>query len=121
MPKRTDIETILVIGSGPIVIGQAATVDVGMPIIDGTYGRAYQQEHDPEMQEFLASAIGANPDLKVRLICGTSDWIPMEVPEESVGALKDVGYDAQLITWAGGHTWAPTELFLSTLKEALGR
>ena len=23
MPKRTDIETILVIGSGPIVIGQA--------------------------------------------------------------------------------------------------
>ena len=27
MPKRTDIETILVIGSGPIVIGQAAEFD----------------------------------------------------------------------------------------------
>ncbi len=27
MAKRTDIETILVIGSGPIVIGQAAEFD----------------------------------------------------------------------------------------------
>ena len=27
MPKRKDIETILVIGSGPIVIGQAAEFD----------------------------------------------------------------------------------------------
>ena len=27
MPKRTDIESILIIGSGPIVIGQAAEFD----------------------------------------------------------------------------------------------
>ena len=27
MPKRTDIKTILVIGSGPIVIGQACEFD----------------------------------------------------------------------------------------------
>ncbi|MCH6547276.1 MAG: hypothetical protein IH798_02415, partial [Gemmatimonadetes bacterium] len=27
MPKRTDIETILLVGSGPIVIGQAAEFD----------------------------------------------------------------------------------------------
>ena len=27
MPKRTDIETILLIGSGPIVIGQACEFD----------------------------------------------------------------------------------------------
>ena len=27
MPKRTDINSILVIGSGPIVIGQAAEFD----------------------------------------------------------------------------------------------
>ena len=27
MPKRRDIETILVIGSGPIIIGQAAEFD----------------------------------------------------------------------------------------------
>ena len=29
MPKRTDIKKILVIGSGPIVIGQAAEFDYG--------------------------------------------------------------------------------------------
>ena len=27
MPKRTDIQSILVIGSGPIIIGQAAEFD----------------------------------------------------------------------------------------------
>ena len=27
MPKRTDIESILIIGSGPIVIGQACEFD----------------------------------------------------------------------------------------------
>ena len=27
MPKRTDLETILIIGSGPIVIGQACEFD----------------------------------------------------------------------------------------------
>ena len=27
MPKRTDIETILIIGAGPIVIGQACEFD----------------------------------------------------------------------------------------------
>ena len=31
MPKRTDIHKILVIGSGPIVIGQAAEFDLTMP------------------------------------------------------------------------------------------
>ena len=29
MPKRNDIKTILVIGSGPIIIGQAAEFDYG--------------------------------------------------------------------------------------------
>ena len=35
MPKRTDIKSVMVIGSGPIVIGQAAEFDYsgtqGMP------------------------------------------------------------------------------------------
>jgi hypothetical protein len=29
-------------------------------------GRAYQQERDPELWEFLSSSIGVNPDLKTR-------------------------------------------------------
>ena len=33
MPKRTDIKRVLVIGSGPIVIGQAAEFDYsGTPV-----------------------------------------------------------------------------------------
>ena len=31
MPKRTDISSILVIGSGPIVIGQACEFDYSAP------------------------------------------------------------------------------------------
>ena len=30
MPKRTDIKKVMVIGSGPIVIGQAAEVDLSL-------------------------------------------------------------------------------------------
>ena len=36
MPKRTDIETILLIGSGPIIIGQACEFDYS-----GKIGRAH--------------------------------------------------------------------------------
>lgn len=31
MPKRTDIQKIMVIGSGPIIIGQAAEFDYADP------------------------------------------------------------------------------------------
>ena len=31
MPKRTDISTILIIGAGPIVIGQACEFDYSAP------------------------------------------------------------------------------------------
>ena len=30
MPKRDDIQTILVVGSGPIIIGQAAEFDLSL-------------------------------------------------------------------------------------------
>ena len=33
MPKRTDLKKILVIGSGPIVIGQAAEFDYALSLI----------------------------------------------------------------------------------------
>ena len=40
MPKRTDIESILIIGAGPIVIGQACEFDYS-----GTQGtRALKEE-----------------------------------------------------------------------------
>lgn len=104
------------------IVGVAGAYDLFMPIYDGLWGRAYQQEHDPEVQEFLAGAIGANPDLKVRLIHGTADdGIPLVNSEEFAAALTDAGYDVQLTSFEGGHELPPTELGVSTILEVLGR
>ena len=92
-----------------------------MPIIDGAYGRTYQQEHDPEMQDFLVSAIGANPDVKVRLVHGTNDGIPVEMAEEFAAALSDAGYDVQLTTWPGEHEAAPDDIYIPTVMEVVDR
>jgi hypothetical protein len=94
--------------------------DVYVPIYDGKYGRAYQQEQDPELWEFLSSSIGVNPDLKVRLIHGTSDFIPVEDAAEFAALLSDAGYDVELVTFDGGHEPAPPELFLPTIMEVIG-
>ena len=102
------------------LVGRGGNYDVLVPIYDGSYGRAYQQERDPELWEFLSSSIGVNPDLKVRLIHGTSDWIPVEQAAEFAATLTDAGYDAQFTTFDGGHWSPPTELSLSTIMELLG-
>ena len=101
------------------VVGMAGTYDLSMPIFDGTFGRAYQMEHNPDVQQFLASAIGANPDLKVRVIHGTRDDIPVEDAEAFTATLTEAGYNAEIITWPGGHESAPLELLQSTLDEVL--
>jgi len=103
------------------LIGIAGPYDLAVPIFDGEYGRAYQRERDPEMQEFLASAIGANPDLRIHFIHGTRDFIPVANTEEFVALLRDAGYDVQLTTWDGGHDGPPVELLLSALMEVLDR
>ncbi len=103
------------------VVGTGGTYDLTMPIIDGAYGRAYQQEHDPEMQEFLVSAIAANADLKLRLIHGTNDCIPASMAEEFAAALSDAGYDVELVTWPGEHEGAPTEIYMPMLMDAVGQ
>jgi acetyl esterase/lipase len=101
------------------VIGMAGTYDAYVPIYDGKWGRAYQQEIDPELQRFLSSSIGANPDLKVRMIHGTSDFVPVDEAAEFAELLTDAGYDVQLATFEGGHGEPPTDLYSSTIKEVL--
>jgi hypothetical protein len=103
------------------LIGMGGTYDMFVPIVDGKYGLAYQQDNDPEMQEFLASAVGVNPDLKIRLIHGTYDDIRVEMAEEFAAALTDVGYDAQLTTWPGGHTFPPRDIYMAAVTDVLGR
>ncbi len=103
------------------LVGLAGAYTLYVPAIDGRYGRSYQQQMYPEQQQFLASAIGAHPELTVRLIHGTGDvMIPMEDSVAFETALADAGYDVQLATFVGGHRNPPTELSLEIFKEVLG-
>ena len=90
------------------LVGTAGAYDMFVPIYDSLWGRSYQQENHPELWEFLSGAIGANPDLPIRLIHGESDdVIP---PGNSAGfaaALADAGYDVELILVDGGHSELP--------------
>ena len=103
------------------VVGMSGDYDVFVPIYDGKYGRAYQQKLDPELWEFLSSSIGANQGLKVRLIHGTSDFIPPEDSAEFEALLTDAGYDVELATFDGGHDIAPPEVLFPAVVEVLGQ
>ncbi len=103
------------------VLPMGGSYDVFVPIFDGTWGRAFQQEQFPAVHQFLSSSIGANPDLKVRLIHGTTDPISAEYAAELAETLTDAGYDVQFIPFEGGHVPPPAELYLSTVLEVLDR
>lgn len=60
-------------------------------------------------------------DLKVRLIHGTSDFIPVEDAAEFAALLTDAGYDVELATFDGGHEIAPPELLFPTVMEVVGQ
>ena len=121
-PPR-QVECVVTDGSTHVdaLVGMAGPYDLFVPIFDAAYGRAYQQNRDPELWEFLSSSIGVNPDLKVRLIHGTSDWIPVGDAAEFEALLSDAGYDVQFTTFDGGHVLPPEELYLPTIVEVLGR
>ena len=102
------------------LVGMAGGYDIYVPIHDGKWGRAYQQERDPELQEFLSSSIGAYADLKVRLIHGESDGVvPYSNSVDFAAALTDAGYDVgEVIPFDGGHT-VPTELAIPIIMELI--
>ena len=62
MPKRTDISTILIIGAGPIVIGQACEFDYS-----GTQAVKALKEENPNVpipiDLVTTSASGLDPDI----------------------------------------------------------
>ncbi len=101
------------------VIGMGAPVDMFVPIIDGKYGRAYLQDLDPLLQEFLASPVGTDPNLRIRLIHGTRDEFPMDWLNEFASILEEVGYDVVVIPFDGAHQLPPSELFNATVTEIL--
>lgn len=120
-PRQVDCE----VGDGSThvdaLVGMAGLYDVFVPIYDGKYGRAYQQERDPELWEFLSSSIGVNPDLKIRLLHGESDPGPSyENSVEFAAMLTDAGYGVgDVVAFEGGH-WVPIELAGPTIMEVIG-
>ena len=98
----------------------AGIYDVFVPIYDGKWGRVFQQERYPELWEFLSSSIGANPDLKIRLLHGESDsGVSYENSAAFARTLIDAGYDVEVVAFDGGH-WVPTELLIPTVMELIG-
>lgn len=102
------------------LVGGAGTYDLYVPVIEGLYGRSWMQERDPELQQFLATAVGINPGLTVRLTHATDDpAIPMTVSTDFEAALADAGYDVQLTTYEGGHRAPPADIGLPLYIELL--
>lgn len=121
-PPR-QVECVVPDGSTHVdaLVGGAGTYDLYVPVIEGLYGRSFVREHDPELQQFLASALGANPELTVRLTHATDDpAIPMTVSEDFEAVLADAGYDVQLTTYEGGHDAPPSDIGLPIYTELLG-
>jgi len=103
------------------VVGMNGNYDVFVPIYDGGYGRTHQQFLDPELQAFQSSSIGANPDLKIRLIHAESDIvIPYSNSVDFAAALTDAGYDVgEVIVFDGEHHWVPPEVAIPIIMELI--
>lgn len=120
----SEIECEVTAGSTHVdgLVGMTGLYDIFVPIFDGKHGSVYQQARDPELQQFLSGAIGANPDLKVRLFHGAAEeWIPSDNSAGFAAALADAGYDVEFVTFDGVHETPPTELSLPAVMEVLGR
>ncbi|MFC1659955.1 carbamoyl-phosphate synthase large subunit [Gemmatimonadota bacterium] len=86
MPKRTDLHTILILGSGPIVIGQACEFDYS-----GTQAvRALKEEgYRVVLVNSNPATIMTDPDLADRTYIEplTVDWVSQVIREENPEAL----------------------------------
>src|SRR5918999_1088181 len=86
MPKRTDIETILLLGSGPIVIGQAAEFDYS-----GTQAvRALREEgYRVVLVNSNPATIMTDPELADRTYIEpiTPEWVERIIEKERPDAL----------------------------------
>jgi dienelactone hydrolase len=121
-PSR-QVECVIPDGSTRVdaLVGGAGAYDLYVPVIEGLYGRTYVQQVDPELQQFLASAVGVDPTLKVRLVHGTADSaIPVTNSEEFEAVLADAGYDVQLTTFEGGHEDPPDQVSQEIFTQLLG-
>ena len=84
---------------------------------EGTYGRDFLLEHEPDLWEMLWGTVGLHPELRVRLIHGDSDGvIPLENSAGFEAVLAEAGYDVELVEFEGGH-FPPGDLAVETVME----
>ena len=97
-------------------VGIAGTYDMFVGY-EGLYGRDFLQQHEPELWETLWGTVGLHPELRVRLIHGTTDnTIPLENSIAFEAVLAEAGYDVELVEFAGGHG-TPDDLAVETIME----
>lgn len=86
---------------------------------EGKYGREHWLEHEPDAWEMLYGTVGSHPELRVRLLHGTSDGvIPLENSAAFETVLAEAGYDVELVEFDGGHT-TPGDLAVEAVMELL--
>jgi hypothetical protein len=121
-PPR-QVECVVAEGSTHVdaLVGGNGTYDAFVPVIEGPFGRTYVLERAPELQPFLASAVGIDPSLTVRLMSATGDTVvPTSLAIAFEEVLADAGYDVQVITYEGVHTTdPPDELSLQVFSDLL--
>ena len=82
---------------------------------EGLYGRAFLQEHEPDLWEMLWGTVGLHPELRVRLLHGDADTAPPpEVSAAFATVLAEAGYDVELVEFEGGH-YAPGDLMFDAV------
>ncbi|MFZ3170331.1 MAG: hypothetical protein WA130_22180 [Candidatus Methanoperedens sp.] len=121
MPKREDIHKILIIGSGPILIGQAAEFDysgtqalvvaarIGYPLmVRPSYvlgGRGMEIVYDEEMlRKYVAGAIEITPEKPMLLDRFLEDALECEVDAISDGTDVFIPSIMEHIELAGIHS-----------------
>jgi pimeloyl-ACP methyl ester carboxylesterase len=120
-PRQAECEVATGSTHVDALVGLAGAYDMFVPAYEGKYGRGYQQARNSEQGQFLASAVGLNPGLRIRLIHGTRDsTIPYENSPEFAEVLSEAGYDVQVVDFEGGHG-VDSELTLSTILGLIGR
>jgi hypothetical protein len=95
---------------------------VGVAGVCDTFSLDRYREEDPDVAALVDvyGQIGGNRGLRLRLIHGALDYVPVDVSSDFRDALAKEGYDVELTLWEGGHQ-VPVDLTVEQTVEVMGR
>jgi len=97
------------------LVGIGGTYDIFLGQ-EGRFSDQLWQEEAPALRELFQGTVGLHPELKVRLLAGDSDWLPIEIPAGLEAVLAPAGNDVKLIQFEGGHV-VPHDLAVEQIME----